>query len=484
MPRAHYDGIIGLIVDHPKRDLAGLVLVAHHLASMKLRSALVPMYQQGIDIPLLKASPVLVNYARENNRAVLQGYARQQRSVAVLDAEGGVLSKSGARSPENWARYTHEGGMAPLITRYFFWGAVVRDAFLANDVLPPEKTIVTGCARYDLCSGQWRSTLGEEAADYLLVNTNFSLVNPLLSSGEAAVKATFKSVGHADEFIDELYSDTMVVFRRFLGEIRRIIATHRSERFVLRPHPFEKSKIYEEHLEGLANVRIDPRGDVLTAISRAKAVIHVNCGSAIEANLLRRVPLHLQYLSTPLQDDYTPLPRKLSLCLSSPAHLDRTLSNIDGVSASYDFEGQQSAALVPFFGPLDGHAARRVAEQLAELSASEPASVGRRIRWAARSGVAKPSLGQVLQGAVGTVFGTRVLASLRSIPQPSRGAKRFNVGDVNRLLTAFARCTGRAPASAKPARHPFTGVPLESVIIESRSSPEVPDYKGPVRGKK
>jgi surface carbohydrate biosynthesis protein len=466
MPRADYDGIIGLIVDHPKRDLAGLVLVAHHLASMKLRSALVPMYQQGVDIPLLNASPVLVNYARGNNRAILQAYARQRRSVAVLDAEGGVLSKSRARSPDNWAKYTREGGFAPLISRYFFWGAVVRDAFVANDVLPPEKTIVTGCARYDLCSSQWRRTLGEEAADYILVNANFSLVNPLLSSGEAAVKTTFKSVGHADAFIDELYSDTLVVFHRFLGEIRRIAATHKSERFVVRPHPFERPEMYEEYLKDLPNVCVDPHGDVLTAILRAKAVLHVNCGSAVEANLLRRVPLHLQYLSTPLQDDYTPLPRRLSLCLSSPDHLDRTLSNIDVVRVSYDFEGQQSAALAPFFGPLDGDAARRVAQQLAALSASEPGSAGWRIGWAARSGVAEPSLGQMLQGAIGTVLGSRVLAALRSIQQPSRRAKRFNVEDVNRLLAAFARCTGRVPASAKQARHPFIGAPLESVIIE------------------
>ena len=350
MPRADYDGIIGLIVDHPKRDLAGLVLIAHHLASLKLRSALVPMYQQGIDVPLLNASPVLVNYARQNNRAILQGYVRQRRSVAVHDAEGGVLSNSGARSPENWARYTREGGFAPLISRYFFWGAVVRDAFVANCVLPPEKTIVTGCARYDLCSDRWRPTLGEETADYILVNTNFSLVNPLLSSGEAAVKASFKSVGHTEAFINELYSDTLAVFRRFLGEIRRITATHKSDRFVVRPHPFEKPEIYEEHLKDMPNVRVDPHGDVLAAILRAKAVIHVNCGSAVEANLLRRVPLHLQYLSTPLQDDYTPLPRRLSLCLSSPDHLDRTLSNIDVVKAAYDFAGQQSATLVPFLG--------------------------------------------------------------------------------------------------------------------------------------
>jgi surface carbohydrate biosynthesis protein len=463
--------MIGLIVDHPKRDLAGLVLVAQHLASMKLRSVLVPMYQQGIDVPLLNASPVLVNYARGNNRAILQGYVRQRRSVAVLDAEGGVLSNRGARSPENWARYTREGGFAPLISRYFFWGAVVRDAFVANQVLPPEKTIVTGCARYDLCSRQWCPTLGEESADYILVNTNFSLVNPLLSSGEAAVKASFKSVGHADAFIDELYSDTLVVFHRFLGEIRRITATHKSERFVVRPHPFEKPEIYEEHLKDMPNVCVDPHGDVLAAILRAKAVIHVNCGSAVEANLLRRVPLHLQYLSTPLQDDYTPLPRRLSLCLSSPDHLDRTLSHIDAVRAASTLQASNPRRWFPSFGPLDGNAARRVAEQLADLAACEPSSAGGRLRWAARSGITKPSLGQMLQGAIGTVLGTRALASLRSIRQPSRGIKRFNIQDVNRLLTAFACCTGGALARASPARHPFFGVPLESLIIDSRNAP-------------
>ena len=336
---------------------------------------------------------------------------------------------------------------------------------------PPEKTIVTGCARYDLCSSQWRRTLGEEAADYILVNANFSLVNPLLSSGEAAVKTTFKSVGHADAFIDELYSDTLVVFHRFLGEIRRIAATHKSERFVVRPHPFERPEMYEEYLKDLPNVCVDPHGDVLTAILRAKAVLHVNCGSAVEANLLRRVPLHLQYLSTPLQDDYTPLPRRLSLCLSSPDHLDRTLSNIDVVKAAYDFAGQQSATLVPFFGPLDGRAARRVAEQLTDLAACEPNSAAGRLGWAARSGITKPSIGQMFQGAIGTVFGTRVLASLRSIRQPSCGTKRFNVQDVNRLLAGFAHCTGGAPESAKPARHPFLGMPLESLIIDSSKAP-------------
>jgi surface carbohydrate biosynthesis protein len=454
--------IIALVVDHPKRDLAGLVLVAHHLAAMGRRVALVPMYQQGIDVSLLNASPILVNYARENNHALLRGYVRQGRSVAVLDTEGGVLSGSGARSPEGWARYVRDGGHASFVSRYFFWGRVARDAFVADGVVPPDKAIVTGSVRHDLCSCPWRTTLGGEATDYVLINANFPLVNSLLSAGDA-IKTVFRSVGHSDAFIEELYSDTQAVFRAFLHEVRRIIATHENQRFVLRPHPFERRDIYEEHLHDMPNVRVDPCGDVLTAILRAKAVIHINCGTAVEANLLRRVPLQLQYLSSPLQDDYSPLPSKVSVCLSSPDDLDRVMSNLEAVITSHSFG---EAALIPYFGPLDGHAARRVAEHLADLPAPELGSAGGRLRWAAQSGIAKPTCGQLLQGAIGSVLGTRLLARLRAILQPSRGSKRFDVLQVNRLLSSFTRHPGAVGARAQRATHPLTGAPLESVIVE------------------
>jgi len=42
---------IGLVVDHPKRDLAGSVLLAYQLARRSASVVIVPMYEQAVDVP-------------------------------------------------------------------------------------------------------------------------------------------------------------------------------------------------------------------------------------------------------------------------------------------------------------------------------------------------------------------------------------------------------------------------------------------------
>jgi hypothetical protein len=60
-----------LIVDNPLRDLEGLVLLGRQLAIRGAKVTLVPMYEQGFDVPALL---VLMNYPRprkESRAAVL-----------------------------------------------------------------------------------------------------------------------------------------------------------------------------------------------------------------------------------------------------------------------------------------------------------------------------------------------------------------------------------------------------------------------------
>ena len=114
--------MIGLVVDNPKRDLDGLVLLSRQLAARGISSALVPMYQQGIEIPLLDVNAVVLNYARPNNRALIESYKAMGLSVFVLDTEGGVLSSAGLDSPDNWARRFQESGARAIRRRLFFLG--------------------------------------------------------------------------------------------------------------------------------------------------------------------------------------------------------------------------------------------------------------------------------------------------------------------------------------------------------------------------
>ena len=45
----------------------------------------------------------------------------------------------------------------------------------------PERLEVTGCPRYDYCSAPWSALLEYIERDFVLVNTNFSAINPQFS---------------------------------------------------------------------------------------------------------------------------------------------------------------------------------------------------------------------------------------------------------------------------------------------------------------
>src|SRR5947209_3853535 len=83
-----------LLVDHPLRDLDGLLLVAGHLAAAGTEVFLVPMYQKH-EVWLLRPDLVLVNYLRHAHASFLKTCLAGGIQVAVLDTEGGVRDFSG-----------------------------------------------------------------------------------------------------------------------------------------------------------------------------------------------------------------------------------------------------------------------------------------------------------------------------------------------------------------------------------------------------
>src|SRR3979411_3101357 len=77
-----------LIVDNPLRDLEGLVLLGRELATRGVKVTLVPMYEQGFDVPALQPDLVLLNYTRPNNADLIKAYKRAGILVGILDTEG------------------------------------------------------------------------------------------------------------------------------------------------------------------------------------------------------------------------------------------------------------------------------------------------------------------------------------------------------------------------------------------------------------
>ena len=111
---------IALVVDNPKRDLRGLCITAAALMEHWHEVYIVPMYQQGYEVPLIAPDCVVVNYARPANEALLHTYNLLGYHVAVLDTEGGIFTENSLDSPVHAAKEFKARGYHHIVDDYCF----------------------------------------------------------------------------------------------------------------------------------------------------------------------------------------------------------------------------------------------------------------------------------------------------------------------------------------------------------------------------
>lgn len=459
---------IGWVVDHPKRDLAGGVLAAYQLASRGASVALIPMYEQGVDVPRLGLDTLVANYARAANLDLMRAFAAAGLALYVLDTEGGVLADKGGNSPPALAAHIREMGYGGILSGYFLWGSRLHEAFKTGGTLKPEQLHLTGCPRFDFAAPRWRSLLDGEQRGYLLVNANFPLVNSRFASRPDDERAAMIRFGFDAAYIDRLLTDLKQVFKNYLIDIGRLAAARPNRKILVRPHPFEREEVYREALGQHANVVIDGTGSVLDRIQNAAAIIHLNCGTAIEAVLLGKLPIQLEHLNTPATAGHALLPARVSRPTRSFEELLAVVDDLDAETRKFDFAGMHAADIHPFFHRNDGQAAERVADVLAGVK-------DRRAPFVSLSSVLRgtrpnPSLGQIAKGAASLLFGSAATERLRTRFNPARREKRIEPSDVKRLLGQIAVHDQADPSlfSVERARCARTGLPLASITIQKR----------------
>ena len=460
---------IGWVVDHPKRDLAGSVLAAYQLASRGASVALIPMYEQGVDVPRLGLNALVANYARAANLDLMHAFAKAGLALYVLDTEGGILADKGGNSPPALAAQIRDMGYSTILSGYFLWGSRLHEAFKAGGTLKPEQLHLTGCPRFDFAAPRWRSLLDGERRGYLLVNANFPLVNSRFTSRPDDEREAMIRFGFTAPYIDRLLADLKQVFANYLVEIGRLAAARPDRQILVRPHPFEREEVYRAALGQHANVVVDGTGSVLDMIQNAAAVIHLNCGTAIEAVLLGKLPIQLEYLNTPATAGHALLPARASRRTMSFEELLAVVDDIDAETRKFDFAGIHAAEIHPFFHHNDGRAAERVADALVGVN-------DRRTPFVSLSSVLRgtrpnPSLGQIAKGAASLLFGSAVTERLRTRFNPARREKRIEPSDVRRVLERVAAHDKSDPSlfSVERARCAKTGLPLASITIQKRS---------------
>ncbi|MBL0350885.1 MAG: hypothetical protein IPP68_11010 [Elusimicrobia bacterium] len=447
-----------LIVDNPLRDLDGLVLLADRLARRGFDAVLVPMYAQGFDVIPLRPALVLANYVRPNNFDLLRLYRNAGVRIGVLDTEG-----AGGKSAEDHARLATRLPLGGLVDLYCLWGENQRAAMVREGSVPASALRATGCPRFDFCAPPWREALlpVEGPADYILVNTNFPTANPRFSAGSRREARAMRQVGFDAAFADRFIADAGRSLARVIETVDRLAARWPGEHFILRPHPFENIAAYNALLSR-PNVRLRQEGTSLQWIRSAKMLIHQNCSTAIEAVMMGREPVSLEWFNTPAL--MVPGPHRVSRNANSPAELETIVESLlagrpapltaDQVSARREFvEG--------LFGPADGRASQRVAEAVEDVLSRPAENVFRG---------AGPSLRTRAVHAARRALGVARSEKIRrwfSSParESARTAKRFEVETVRQTLARLSAAAGeRAPAVSSLVGPGLSG---QSILVEA-----------------
>ncbi len=460
---------IGWVIDHPKRDLAGAVLAAYQLTARGASVAIVPMYEQGVDVPRLGLDCLVVNYARDANLDLMRGFSRAGLPLYVLDTEGGVLAEKGGNSPPAMAAYVRNSGYADILSGYFFWGSRLRTAFTDHKTMATDRLHLTGCPRFDFAAPRWRKLLDAERQGYLLVNANFPLVNSRFSRKPGAERDAMIRAGWEASYIDRFLTDLKRVFANYLVEIERLAAARPDHAILVRPHPFENEEVYRSALVRHSNVIVDGTGSVLDMIQNAAAVIHLNCGTAIEAVLLEKLPIQLEFLNTPVTAGHALLPARVSRAVNSFDDLLDVIDRLKEETDRFDFAGVHAANVEAFFYRNDGLAAERVADVLTGANQYGPPFVS--LSSVLRGTRPNPSAGQIAKGAASLLFGSAATERLRARFSPARREKRIEPADVAALLERIAIHDRQDPLvfNVTRARCARTGRPLASTLIQRRA---------------
>lgn len=455
---------IALVVDNPRRDLQGVVLLAYQLARRGAEVFIVPMYQQGYDLPLLAPDLVVLNYARESNRGLLESYRDLRVRIAVLDTEGGVLSESGLDSPDNWAASFRDTGLAALVDDYCFWGPAVYDAFRQHAGMDAASLALTGCPRYDICNTPWSSLLTYPRSGFILVNTNFSAINPAFTRSDADEQRLFCMQGWDANYVKELFTELHEVFPRYLDTVEAIANAAPDRTVQIRPHPFENEAVYRARFADIPNVIIDGKGDIFNAIHGAECIVHLNCGSAVDTARMGKTPISMEFLNTEIMRRHAPLPSRVSCHATS---LDDLLSLVRDLSlraTRYDLVTARRE-IEPWYHLSDGRAAERVADFLLSKVAKMARQARRSMGVSLRGGRRRPSLRRYLLGGLNLVAGSYAASKMVDRLQSARRGKRFDHATVRELISLYRKLDGGPELQVNRLRSPIAGQALSSFSI-------------------
>ncbi|SFM20573.1 surface carbohydrate biosynthesis protein [Nitrosomonas communis] len=252
------------------------------------------------------------------------------------------------------------------VSHVFAWGQENVDLLRQYPSLPENMPIhITGNPRGDMLRPEIRPYFASDVeklrslyGDFILINTNFSDVNPYIPSvglflptkaPSQSARLGQSGIGMSRQFAEGLREHKLSVLEDFKQLIPMLEQAFPELTIIIRPHPSESYQIYHQIAAKCPRVVITNQGNVIPWLLAAKAMVHNGCTTGLEAYVLG-VPAisYLATLNKYYDYDFQGLPTKLSYQCFNFEEMAETLSQIlKGEIGAAD--GQERQDLIDYF---------------------------------------------------------------------------------------------------------------------------------------
>ena len=350
-----------LLVANPKRDLPGIVLLAHELCQ-RGATCLIALYKhRRTEAWALAPDFVLLPVFRPFQQEQAGQFLDAGVQFGLLDTEGVVWTSLDEYRQTLWK----DDAIRHAARCVCMWGSMVSEYSVRQGLFTSDQMRVTGCPRFDFYSPELGAVyqdlitpLAQEKRPVVLLNTNFTVRNDELSK-------MVKTYGYSPEQLDRACANEHKAIEEVAKLATRLSTDFKQLLIAIRPHPEEDEATYLARIPKHDNLVVSKASYIASWILRSVAVIQRSCTTAIEACMSGKLAIAPQWYAP---SNYYPLPESVSLPCASYEEIARRLTaRLEGNDQLPEALSETIRNVIhDGFYRIDGQAHSRVADLILE----------------------------------------------------------------------------------------------------------------------
>jgi surface carbohydrate biosynthesis protein len=368
-----------LLVDDKIRDLNVATLIAHHLRKRGVECHLEPLEAFRGVLAAYRPGMIIFNHL---NGSHLVDWSKRIASMGVLT--GVLLNEGFVYDPEEMRYISGRYHSDAHIDYFFCWNEPHREAIISEGGHPEARIEVIGVPRFDFYFEPWshlnyRPRTERSLRPRVLFCTNFVTAHFLDFPREMGDRFFAPWVGKIALFDNywrsvEAHANGR---KRVFDFLESLVAADRYE-IILRPHPRESSKVYEEWVESLPAekrnwVTLDKTSNIAPLILGCDVEISCEtCTTALESWIAGKPTIELELERDPLwyREEHAVTNIPCSDPAALPDLIDRQLKNPEQ-AAKREIRRRH---LQKWCNSPDGHSSERFAAVVASAVSGKRAT--------------------------------------------------------------------------------------------------------------